>query len=401
VLFLSTVLPGGRRSGGEVVADGIVAALRAAGHEVVVLGYERPGEAAREGELSAGRRPIETSSAGLRAYGWMARALATRVPYSSAKYRSGAYLRAVRDQLDRSADLVVVEPVQPGFALEAVGDAGPPVVFIPHNAEGSLYGDLAAEAGGPFGRWVNAREARLIGRVEVQLAERARQVWALTDADAAYFRSLCPAADVRTLRVAPSFDGPPPPAAPAYDVGLIGSWTWRANRAGLDWFVEQVVPQLGAELRIAVAGAGSEQLRGLDPRIEAHGVVPDAREFLARARVAAVPSVQGGGIQVKTLDAIAIGIPVVATPVAVRGLDNLPPTVAVTGEAGEFARELRRLAAAPDRAGLRDRALAWARARRERLESDVAGWAGELAGQEVARAEPALVAQRGSAPRPA
>jgi glycosyltransferase involved in cell wall biosynthesis len=248
---------------------------------------------------------------------------------------------------------------------------------------------------------VNAREARLIGRVEAQLAERARQVWALTDADAAYFRSLCPGADVRTLRVAPSFDGPPPAAAPAYDVGLIGSWSWRANRAGLDWFLEQVVPELGAGLTVAVAGAGSEAVRGLTPRIEAHGVVPDAREFLARARVVAVPSVQGGGIQVKTLDAIAVGTPVVATPVAVRGLDDLPPTVAVTGDAAAFAGELRRLAAAPDRAALREQALAWSRARRERLESDVAGWAGELATKEVARAEPALVAQQRSAPRPA
>jgi glycosyltransferase involved in cell wall biosynthesis len=398
VLFVTTVLPGGGRGGGEVVSASIVAALREAGHQVSVLGYQRPGETPREGEIYVGRRPIETSSAGARAPAWLTRALVSRAPYSSTKYRSRAYLRAFRRALDHGADLVVVDHVQMHFALDVAGTASAPVVFVAHNADGPLYHELAAAASGPLSRWVNSREERLLGRIETQLADHARQVWTLTDGDASYFRSLCPAAEVRTLEVASSFSEFPHQCATAYDVALIGSWSWKANQAGLEWFLDEVVPLLGDELTIAVAGAGSEGLGGRHPQIAGHGVVPDAREFLARARVVAVPSLTGGGIQVKTLDAIATGIPVVATPVAVRALADLPATVAVAEQPSGFARELRRLAAAADREHLGEEAAAWSRARSARLKAGVARWVDELAG-DGAPIEPSLVGTQRSRTR--
>jgi hypothetical protein len=324
----------------------------------------------------------------------MARAIVAGAPYSSTKYRSRSYDRALRRELAEGVQLVVVDHAQMHFALDTARTALPPVVFVAHNGEGPLYSRLAGAASGRVSRWVYSREARLLERIEAQLAGRAREVWALSQADAAYFGVLCPSAKVRTLEVAPSFSDPLPRHAPAYDVAVLGSWSWRANHAGLAWFLEQVVPLLRDELTVAVAGPGSEELSGQHPKITGYGIVPDAREFLSRGRVVAVPSVQGGGTQVKTLDGIATGLSVVATPAAVRGLADLPATVAVADQPSGFAHELLRLVAAADGEPLREEAAAWSRARSARLRADVARWVNELAGDGPHVDSPPVSAQR-------
>jgi hypothetical protein len=277
--------------------------------------------------------------------------------------------------------VVIVDHAQAHSALPSAGELGAPLIFIAHNAESDSYTRLAAAARRWTARWVNRREARLIRGVETQLARRATQVWALSDDDADYFRSIAPGADVRTLEVASAVAEPVAAGLPACDVALIGTWTWRANASGLEWFSDEVVPHLPPELTIEVAGAGAEWLQGRHPNVTVKGVVPDAQRFLSKARAIAVPAVAGGGVQVKVLDAIASGVPVVATSVAVRGLADVPASVAVADTGAAFADSLRRFVFDTDHGSARRDALAWSRARRERLEGGIWRSIGELTDQ--------------------
>lgn len=403
VLVLTNVLPAPRRTGGEVVTQAVVDALFAAGREVRTLGYRRPGDdgPAARGEVCVGRRPVETRDAGPRALAWGLRAIAAAAPYSATKWRSRAYAHAVRAALAERPEVVIVDHAGLGVVAPFADRPEAPSVFIAHNAEGEMYARLAEDAGGPAGRWINAREARLIRALETELATRSDQVWALTDSDADYFRSLCPSADVRTLEVAPPAPEAGAAPEPDCDVAVIGTWSWHANARGLRWFADEVVPRLPQRLTVAVAGDGAAWLDGRHPNLTVRGVVGDALEFMSRARVVAVPSVSGGGIQIKTLNAIACGVPVVATGLATRGLDRLPASVAVADEPGEFAAQLERLAAAPGRERARAEAIAWSRTRRERFEAAVAAWVAELAGPGLSTPGDLVDAPERSAARPA
>lgn len=371
--MLTTVLPSGRRTGGELVTHGIVDALRAGGADVSVVGYARPdGAEPGEGEVVAGRRPIETASAKGRAAAWMVRALATRAPYSVTKYRSGGYVDAARREIAGEggaapADVVVADHAQVAFAVHALGVRP---VFVAHNVEADGYDSLAASASGLRAR-LHRREARLIRAEELRLAQVARQVWTLTEEDASAFRALAPEADVQALAVPSQLEAPEPGAEPTGDIAVIGNWTWPANALGLGWLVREVLPLLPGDVRVEVAGAGADHLAGRDPRLTVRGVVRDAAEFLANARVVAVPAVTGSGVQVKTLDAIACGAPVVATATAVRGLDGLPAGVTVAADAPAFAAALTGSASPAERGDLRVGAIAWSRARREYFDAQV------------------------------
>jgi glycosyltransferase involved in cell wall biosynthesis len=375
ILFLTTVLPAGRSTGGEAVTQAFVDALRTAGHDVTTIGYRRPGTrgAPAAGEVPAGERPIETSDAGPYAAAWLLRAMATRRPYSTVKYVSRGYRRAVAAALTPPPAVVLVDHAQSAWA--ASGLRGVRRAYVAHNVEHEHYAELAAAGPGPRER-LYTREARLMRRLEEELCRTSAAVWTLTAADAASLERLGgPAPRVFTVPAAAVAD---PPAAATCDVALLGSWTWDANQAALRWFADAVLPLLGG-LRVRVAGAGAEEAVGARPGLELCGRVPDATAFLQDARVVAVPAVTGSGIQVKTLDAIASGRPVVASPVALRGIDDPPGSVTVTGDAEHFAAALRAAASAARARNGIPAGIAWARERRARFAEEVRAAAEELA----------------------
>jgi Glycosyl transferases group 1 len=134
-----------------------------------------------------------------------------------------------------------------------------------------------------------------------------------------------------------------PETEPAYDIGLIGTWTWQPNLVGLHWFLDEVVPAMSTDISIAVAGrlpAGFQTSHG---HVTLLGRVPDATAFVASARTIALTSRNGTGIQLKTIETFQLGKPAVATRSSIRGLSQLPTNCLVADDAKGFAAALTKL----------------------------------------------------------
>jgi glycosyltransferase involved in cell wall biosynthesis len=70
-----------------------------------------------------------------------------------------------------------------------------------------------------------------------------------------------------------------------------------------------------------IAGRELEPWLPGDPRIVAHGFVEDLAPLYDAADCVMVPLLEGAGSPLKFVEALAYGVPVVATPVAARGLE--------------------------------------------------------------------------------
>lgn len=372
--MLTTVLPRGRSQGGEIATQAFVDALRAVDPGLRVHGYERPGPQPPKvpWEVVVGRRPIETAAAPrLRTWSWMAQALVSGRPYSAQKYVSTAYRRAAAGLRGAGARLVILDHAQVGWLAGHLG--GLPYVYVAHNVESEVYRSQAAAAAGAATRWGHAREARLWACVEHELVRGARMVWTLTARDAERLAREAPEVPVTAFALPPAPVEPVAAAgAPAFDVALLGTWTWEANAVGLRWFADEVVPRLPEGLDVLVAGLGGAQALAGRSGLRAVGRVPDAAAFLRSARVVAVPTMAGGGIQVKALDAIALGVPVVTTTRGVRGIGALPAHVRTAHGPDAFAASVRAALSAPADPAAPAVAAAWARGRREDFVAAVA-----------------------------
>ncbi len=151
---------------------------------------------------------------------------------------------------------------------------------------------------------------------------------------------------------------------------FVGDLTWPPNAEGIRWFCAEVWPALArlrASARVVILGRGSRASleRQAAAGISFLGEGDDTRPHWARAAVAVVPLLAGGGTRLKILEAAACGVPVVSTPIGAEGLDFAGGSEILLAQgAEEFAGAVAKLLSDPD--ARRSQAAA-ARRRVERL----------------------------------
>jgi hypothetical protein len=343
ILFATTGLPHLQTTGGEIASQAFIEAMRCGGHDVNVFGFMRAAAPVPAGSTAIETRAIESRVAGFRRYAWLTQALVRRRPYGCQKFVARHYLSQLRHHAHvRKADVLVLDHARMGWLLPHARRLARSVVLIAHNHEAKLCADQARTQGGMLRRQVFARESRLFSRLEAKLARTADQIWTLSAAEQAAFQDMAKTRDEVVIMDVPGimYGQVAVPVHPKFDIGLLGTWDWSVNGQGLDWFVRKVVPQLPADLRICVAGRGSERINGRHPNLQGLGYVDDPAAFLAEARVLAIPTTVGAGIQLKTINAISLALPTVSTTIGVRGIDDLPGYVEIADTPEAFAAKL-------------------------------------------------------------
>jgi GT2 family glycosyltransferase/glycosyltransferase involved in cell wall biosynthesis len=143
---------------------------------------------------------------------------------------------------------------------------------------------------------------------------------------------------------------------------FIGSFAHLPNLMALDFFLRQVYPALGRQASLhVIAGARPDYYLDyyrdrvtpdLSPAgIELEGFVADVRPAYRRAQIVVAPLLASAGTNIKILEAMAMGKPIVSTPAGVHGLELEPGRdVLVTESAGEMKEAIRLLMANPERA---------------------------------------------------
>jgi len=213
-----------------------------------------------------------------------------------------------------------------------------PVIYNAHNLESGFRHDLDGFGGR---RALRSFERRLLGR--------AAESWMVSDVDMAGARELCPEARLRYVPnvVDVAAIKPVSSLAPERRAIFVASFAYEPNQNGLQFLLEEVFPRVWAELpdaRLTLVGSGLEQSPSADPRVEARGFVDDLQAAYAGARCAVVPLLQGGGTPLKFIEALAYGLPVIATPRAGAGLAVHDGENCLLAEGGEeFAAALVRV----------------------------------------------------------
>jgi polysaccharide biosynthesis protein PslH len=381
ILFLTTILPRKKRIGSEVASQCFIDALTQNGYKVSVVGYMRKDDTfeLNPQEILIDKRYIETKKAKFNSVIWLILSLLRGIPYSSGKYYSQTYIKTVKQLLSTNKyDAIIIDHAQLGWLQRFVQDKDK-LIVIAHNIENQIYLSCYNSARKWISKLIYKREANLIKQTEDKLASTAKQVWSLTEHDAKYFFNIQGVSKIKVLPLSPGLEKSlSKPIPKQCDIGLIGSWLWKPNEEGLQWFLENVYPHLDSNLSIHIAGRGADWLTDKYHNIKYRGLVPDAQEFMAQARVVAIPTLSGGGIQIKTLDAIASGSFIVATEIAMRGIYQPPSTVKISDNPEEFAKLLSSTVALPFNKDDFDKAKNWYRFRQQNFIDDIAHAINEL-----------------------
>lgn len=292
-------------------AIGLLRGLQAHGVEVRALAarqhFALPGE-------PPPNLPVEVVPVPPTRPGWLGRLRRLRRPRGDlALGEFGARVR----ELARDADLVHLEETETAWCDKGV--KRPSLVHLHY----LVLRDR--QLGAPWRR--QGRDTLELALAERAAVRRHRHLVASSPVVADALRASSPRAEVvlAPLSLDPdlyepaSLDGPPV-------AGIVGTGTWPPTREAVKRLLGRVWPRvrsLAPEARLLVSGRGMEFLAGRDsgPGVELLGEVRSGREFLRGLSVLLFPLERGSGMKVKTLEAIASGIPVVTTPAGAEGIE--------------------------------------------------------------------------------
>ncbi|MGF1605877.1 MAG: TIGR03087 family PEP-CTERM/XrtA system glycosyltransferase [Rhodothalassiaceae bacterium] len=302
----------------------------------------------------------------------LAQALAhagTYRPASMGYFRSGPLLRRIARHLaDQPCDLIIVHSSSVGPAVEA---ASVPKIMDFVDMDSAKWRDYAPVKRFPLSL-VYAREAATLRRAEARLARRFDLCLLATAFEEQELHRIAgddvPAAVVRNGVDLDFFA----PSDMAYDpdlIAFVGRMDYFPNEQAAVRFCDEVWPHIkarrpGARFRI-VGAAPTPPVRALAARdgVEVTGTVADVRDHVRAAACTVVPLKIARGTQNKILESWAMGVPVVASPVAARGVDAQPGThFLVADHARAFVEQCLQLMGQPDtRARLSQACLAHVR----------------------------------------
>jgi sugar transferase (PEP-CTERM/EpsH1 system associated) len=184
----------------------------------------------------------------------------------------------------------------------------------------------------PPASWLYRVEAGRLQAAEAEIARWAKLCLLATSAEETLLRSFAPWARTAIVQNGIALNDFRPIERATVPAAIIftGAMDYLPNIDAVCHFCDQVLPRIRhrlPETRFYIVGLNpSRAVRRLAeiPGVVVTGRVPDVRPYYARAAVCVAPLRIGRGVQNKVLQAMAMGLPVVASTIAQRGLEAEP-----------------------------------------------------------------------------
>lgn len=264
----------------------------------------------------------------------------SKYPAKVNHFRTAAFRRRLSSALAKTAySLFVISGADMLWCLECL-PPGAPILYISHNIEHLLYDQQVAKyAALPVLGPLLAADAAKFKAFELTALKRLRRIVTIAAPDQEALRAHCPEARIAT--VMPSFDYAPAakegqPLGEPLRLGFLGNLEWWPNRRSLQWFLDNVWPQVTSPVELHLYGQGSAAL-GDGRRLHGHGYVADLAQVWQGLDLMIQPITCGAGVNIKVAEALYNRMPMLATPLALRGIPlAADAAVVVLAEPGQW-----------------------------------------------------------------
>jgi polysaccharide biosynthesis protein PslH len=321
-LFVKTTLAWPRSSGHDVHSYGMMRALQQAGHQVSLLTRDACSVEAVHGlELSNHRVLGRAKVDALPKLTWLQ---ARYCSFWGIDPQRISEVRVVAEELQVDVVVAVGLDILPYLAGLSR------VKRVWYAADEWVLHHLTQFS--PFRRntWGHVRDAAIKGVYERAFANRVDRVWVVSKRDALATRMVMhrPSVDIIVNGVDANHFAPQPQEEFPLSCVFWGRLDFGPNIDAVRWFAKYVWPQVKARFPAArfglfgfQPGSEIEELAAAND-IELRCNMPDIRSEISKYQVVVLPFVSGAGIKNKLLEAAALSRPILASRVAMNGVER-------------------------------------------------------------------------------
>ncbi len=211
-----------------------------------------------------------------------------------------------------------------------------PVVWDSVDCISHLFRQAAVSSESMMGRWRSRFELKRTERYEGWLVNQFDRVLVTSAIDGQALSSLSNNGAAKRISVLPNgvdvdYFSPDTAVPREKDTIIVsGKMSYHANITMTMYLVNEIMPHVWArrpDIKLWIVGKDpTREIRALGEHtaVTVTGTVPNLRDYLRRATVAATPIPYGAGVQNKVLEAMSCATPVVTTPQAIAALDVVP-----------------------------------------------------------------------------
>lgn len=261
-------------------------------------------------------------------------ALPTNLPLQSVYSWNDQLANKIQSILsNQKIDIVHVEHLRGvKYALKIKKNFNVPIVWDSVDSISHLFRQTQNNHPRKYLRWLIKFELQRTEKFEKFLATQFEKVLVTSKKDQDEFLTLSPSSPVEVLTngVDTDYFSPIPANQRLDNVILIsGKMSYHANVNMALFAIQEIMPLVWKEnqnIQLWVVGKdppSSIQQYSANPKIKITGTVPEILPYLQKATIALAPLNYGAGVQNKVLEAMACGIPVIASPLAVSALNVL------------------------------------------------------------------------------
>jgi len=255
--------------------------------------------------------------------------LFSRIPHDTLYAAPGRYLKLVK-RVARSwkADLVLVNYWHL-YKLHKML-RGFEVVLVTHDLDYLVHPGRISSTSGFFRRWLKSIDIAMKMRIEKEAYRSFDKILTVNVQEAEelkkYFNDREKVVKALPMAIDLGRFNPSGYRRKPNRVLLIGNFISDFNADALDFMVNSIFPLILKEkpqtvLDIVGAGVPEDVMKKKGDEIIFRGRVKDVVPYLGMCSILVIPLRFAGGVRIRMLEAAAMGVPVVSTPVGVKGMN--------------------------------------------------------------------------------
>ena len=257
------------------------------------------------------------------------KSLFTNFPYTLNWLLSDQFEKRIKELVEQeSYDFIHFDTISLAPFKSVCGNI--PASLDHHNIESHMLFRRAVKEKNLLKKWYFVQEAKRLEKFEKLFCPQFLFNFTCSDIDAERLKIIAPTSQIHTIPngVDVKYFNPEPEKEKINSLLFVGTLSWYPNIEAVNFIANNIWPFLKNKLpglKIDIIGANPpDSIRKIaqnDPDFHVHGFVDDIIPFFKRSKCYICPIKDGGGTKLKIIDALSMGMAIVANPIACEGIN--------------------------------------------------------------------------------
>ena len=272
----------------------------------------------------------------------------TKQSYNVSRFYSEVFLTKIKHEIQQNSfDYIIIESAYLLVYIDALKPIfkGEIILRAP-NVEYKIWEDYTRFSSSFFKRNMFRYLTSKLKKFELNAIAKTNQVFAITENDKMQFQTDGIQVPITVIPFGIEQNASLPPKIKPNKIFFLGAYNWKPNLDAALFLIHEIVPELikihpKLELHLAGTYMPESFRRFASKHIIIHGKVESSSEFVLNHGILVAPIFSGSGVRIKIVEALSQGIPVVASTIAMQGIDETSALIA--DNKNEFIQQISQL----------------------------------------------------------